>query len=217
MKRDKRRGLLAGYKKAGPTLKFMLIAAALSLILGGIYFLVELRTGSKIDKIEDKLNNSMDVTKSGVRERPYVFFKMTRLLKPLAIGDETTVEYKLANSGQMEAIGFIRDITYYFDFDPAEHSFEYQKSIPVNFSLAPTAELYGQLRFSFVLTEEKLTAIVDGRARLYFFARGEYKDSLDRVYPLPFCRMYDNDMPGNLIICSDQMKFGQEEGGDRNN
>ena len=55
------------------------------------------------------------------------------------------------------------------------------------------------------LTPEKINAIEDGRARLFFFARGEYKDSLGRVYPWPFCRMYDKDMPGNLIMCPDQM------------
>ena len=151
------------------------------------------------------------------RDRPHVFFKMTKLSKPLTVGEKTTVEFILANSGQMEATGFISDVTYYFDVDPPEDSFEHQKSEPVSFSLSPTAEWNGQLRFPFVLTEEKLMAITNGRARLYFFAKGEYKDSQDRVYPLPFCRMYDPDMPGNLIICSNQGTFEQKEGSTRTN
>ena len=238
MKGDKRKGLLSGYKKAGPTLRFTIIVAALSLIFGGIYFLVQLWTGAtkdaqdqaQVDRdikhkeqlagmedVKDIIRDSLNTVQPNVRERPYVFFKMTKLVMPLAAGEKPTVEFILANSGQMEAIGFIRDITYFFDIDPVEERYEYQNTEPISFSLAPTAEWNGQLRrFSFVLTKEKIKAIKDGRARLFFFAHGEYKDSLGRVYPLPFCRMYDKDMPSNLIICPDQMTIKQKEkNGDR--
>lgn len=141
------------------------------------------------------------------KDRPYVFFKMARLLKPLSISEKPVVEFILSNSGQMEATGSIKDVTYLFDIYPPEESFKYQNSEPVSFSLSPTEEWNGQLRFSYSLTDEKLAAITDGRAKLYFFAKGVYKDSLGRVYPLPFCRMYDRDMPGNLIICSDKTVF----------
>ncbi len=144
------------------------------------------------------------------KDRPYVIFKMTRLSEPLTIGKKTTVEFIIANSGQMIANGLFSDVTYYFDVDPPEQSYKYQKSDPINFSLSPTEEWNGQIRFSFVLTKEKITAITSGRAHLYFFAKGEYKDSLGRSYPLPFCRMYDQDMPGNLIYCSDQIIIKQE-------
>ena len=238
MKGDKRKGLLSGYKKAGPTLRFTIIVAALSLILSGIYFLVQLSTSAtkegqdqaqvdrdikhkeqleSIDQVKSIIiRDSLNAIQPDVRERPYVFFKMTKLLKPLAVGEKPTVEFILANSGQMEAIGFIRDISYFFDVDPVEQSFEYQNNEPVSFSLAPTAEWNGQLRLSFVLTKEKIKVIADGGARLFFFARGEYKDSLGRVYALPFCRMYDKGMLGNLIMCPDQMAIRQkEENGDR--
>ena len=64
------------------------------------------------------------------RDRPHVFFKMTKFSKPLTLGQRTTVEFILVNSGQMEATGFISDITYYFDVDPPEDFLEYQKSEP---------------------------------------------------------------------------------------
>jgi len=226
MKGDRRKGLFSGYKKAGPTLRFTIIVAALSLILSGIYFLVQLSTGAtkegqsqaqidrdkkhkeqleSIDEVKDIIRDSLNATQPEVRERPYVFFKMTKLLNPLAVGEKPTVEFILANSGKREAIGFIRDITYFFDIDPLEESYEYQNSEPLSFSLAPTEEWNGQMRLSFVLSKQKINAIEDGRARLFFFARGEYKDSLGRVYPLPFCRTYDKDMSSNLIMCPDQM------------
>jgi hypothetical protein len=73
------------------------------------------------------------------KDRPYVFFKMTKLSKPLTVGEKTTVDFIIANSGKLEAKGFISDITYFFDVDPPEHSFEYQKMSLSNF-------LYRQLR-----------------------------------------------------------------------
>jgi hypothetical protein len=130
------------------------------------------------------------------------------MTKLLVVRGRPVVDFILRNSGDIEATGNLSDVTYYFSLNPSQNSFAYQHSEPVNFTVAPDAEFNGQMRFEFDLTNEKLAALTDGRARLFFFARGEYKDTLERTYPLPFCRLYDKDIVGNLIFCPDKIRFG---------
>lgn len=52
MKSDKRTGFVAGYKKAGPTLKFTIWVAAVGLILSFIYFVIQFRTGATEEQLE---------------------------------------------------------------------------------------------------------------------------------------------------------------------
>jgi hypothetical protein len=55
------------------------------------------------------------------------------------------------------------------------------------------------MRFDLRLTPDKLDALKSGKARLFFYARAEYRDATGKVYPLPFAEMYDPMFPGNLI------------------
>ena len=63
------------------------------------------------------------------------------------------------------------------------------------------------MRFDFRLTPEKLAALKAGTARLFFFARGEYRDEAGKTYSLPFAEMYDPHFPGNLIACPNDVIF----------
>ena len=54
------------------------------------------------------------------------------------------------------------------------------------------------MRFDFRLTPEKLAALKAGTARLFFFARGEYRDEAGKTYSLPFAELR-TVMPAALI------------------
>lgn len=142
-----------------------------------------------------------------VKGRPYVFFKLTMLKKPLTVGEKTVIQFVLGNSGQAEAHVKFWDNTYYFNVRPFKNSFEYIPYPTSSYTLVPNAEVNGELRYDFVVTKEKLEALQNDAARLYFFTRGEYQGEDGTVYPLPFCRMYDKDFIGNLIVCPDDIKI----------
>lgn len=46
MSRDKRKGFIAGYKKAGPTTRISIIIACIAILLGALYFCVQLWMGA---------------------------------------------------------------------------------------------------------------------------------------------------------------------------
>jgi hypothetical protein len=148
---------------------------------------------------------------NAARNRPYVFFKLAALKNPLADGEKPVVQIVLANSGQTEAHGKIWDNTFFYEIPPFKSTFNYQPREPINFSLAPGAEMGGELRYDFIMTKEKLEALQSGKARLYFFSRGEYQGEDGTVYPLPFCRMYDKGIAGNLIVCADDVIIRQSD------
>lgn len=144
------------------------------------------------------------------KKRPYVFFRYVSLKKPLLAGEKPVIEFVLANNGQAEANGKLWDNTFFYEIQPFKGAFKYQSSDPVSFSLAPDAVMHGELRFDFIATKEHIEALQSGIARLYFFARGEYRGEDGTIYSLPFCRRYDKDMSSSLILCPDDIKLGED-------
>src|SRR5207245_10118356 len=106
-----------------------------------------------------------------------------------------------------EALGSLTDFTYYFSTDAAQPDSAYQHSEPITFSLAPGEQWRGHFLPSFVLSDEKLGALDAGRARLFVYARGEYRDRAGRVFPFPFARMYHPVVAGKLAICPSDIVF----------
>lgn len=139
--------------------------------------------------------------------RPYVFFASTQLVIPSDRNKPIQVTFDLKNSGQSEAIGSFKDFTYYFSTHPEQREFAYQHSEPIAFSLAPSEQWRGYFLPSFVLSAEKLEALNAGTARLFVYAKGEYRDAAGRNFQLPFARMYHPSVAGNLAICSDDIVF----------
>ncbi|HET9522827.1 MAG TPA: hypothetical protein VFO90_01265 [Terrimicrobiaceae bacterium] len=54
---------------------------------------------------------------------------------------------------------------------------------------------------------ERLEALNAGKARLFVYAKGEYRDVAGKTYQLPFARMYHPAVAGNLAICPDNIVF----------
>jgi len=139
--------------------------------------------------------------------RPYVSFASTQLEVPSDRNKPIQVTFDLKNSGQSEAIGSLRDFTYYFSTQPKQREFAYQHSEPIAFTLAPSEQWRGYFFPSFVLSAEKLEALNAGTARLFVYAKGEYRDAAGNSYQLPFARMYHPSVAGNLVMCPDDIVF----------
>ncbi len=139
--------------------------------------------------------------------RPYVIFTSTILVRPPNLSQPIQVVFYLKNTGQSEAVGSLRDFTYYFSVNPEQREFPYQHSEAVSFSLAPSEQWSTHYSPQFVLSDEKLEALNAGRARLFIYARGKYKDASGRVYNLPFARMYHPSVAGHLAIPPDDILF----------
>jgi len=134
-------------------------------------------------------------------QRPQVFLKTAKLSEPLTANKEPSLQFTITNVGSVAAVGVFRDITRFLDEYPFSGVLSYSRGGPTfRFVLAPTADNKILLKFR-SLTQEKIKTLHDGRARLYFFGEGEYKDIFGRSYPLSFCYMYDKDVDGNVIIC----------------
>ncbi len=130
-----------------------------------------------------------------------VLFVETRLILPTAESDLVRISFGLMNVGDIDAVVTIRDHTYFFSTDPQQTVFAYI-SAPAEEMLIraiPNAIWHAEMRFDFRLSREKLEILGSGKARLFFYARGEYRDTTGQSYPLPFAEMYDAILPGNLI------------------
>lgn len=134
-------------------------------------------------------------------KRARVLFVETKLIVPAKEDDPVRIAFGLMNTGEADATVTLKDRTYYFSTNPEQTVFKYQpapaEEIPV--SAIPNAIWRAEMRFNFRLTREKLDALKSGKARLFFYARGEYRDATGEVYPLPFAEMYDPVFSGNLI------------------
>jgi hypothetical protein len=149
----------------------------------------------------------VDAKRGSASPRPYVVFGSSELVFPSGDAKPLQVVFYLKNTGQAGAVGTIRDFTYYFSIRPEQKEFAYQTSEPTSFSLAPSEQWRAHFLPTFVLTPEKRTALESGRARLFVYARGEYRDESGRVYQLLFARMYHPLVAGNLAIPPDNVTF----------
>lgn len=139
--------------------------------------------------------------------RPYVIFASTELVLPPDRNRPIQVTFDLKNTGQSEAGGSLRDFTYYFSTNPEQREFAYQHSKATIFSLAPSEQWRGHFLPPFVLSAEELKALDVGRARLFVYARGEYRDASGRTYSLPFARIYHPSVVGRLAMPPDDVIF----------
>ena len=149
------------------------------------------------------------------KDRPRVFFNLTMLKKPLTVGEKAVIQFVLRNNGTKDAHVTFRDNTYYFNVKPFKDNFAYQPYAPTSADIAAGQDINGELRFDWVATKDKLAALESGDAQLLFYARGEYLDDNGKTYPLPFCRMWDKDINGNLILCPDGVKLAENSDQDK--
>lgn len=141
------------------------------------------------------------------RERPQVFIKQANLGSPLTPGQAPVLDFKVFNSGPIEARGIFYDITLTLDMLPFTNSLRYKpdkEQVSLPFVLAPLAEGAPTVHFRVGVTDEQIKALESGNARLFFYGRGEYRDQLGRRYPLPFCVMYvrpENSPVMRMVTC----------------
>jgi len=130
-----------------------------------------------------------------------VLFVENRLVLPSQGRGPVAVSFGLMNTGNADAVVRIWDRTYFFSVHPEQTVFSYQSSPPeeVRVPAIPNAIVRGEMRYGFEITPEKLEALKAGKARLFFFARGQYSDGSGEAHPLLFSGMYDATFAGNLV------------------
>lgn len=130
-----------------------------------------------------------------------VIFVDNRLVLPPEGLGPVAISFGLINTGNADATVKIWDRTYFFSVHPEQTVFSYQLSPPeeVHVPAIPNAIVRGEMRYEFAVTPEKLDALKAGKARLFFFARGQYSDDSGKAHPLQFSGMYDATFAGNLV------------------
>jgi hypothetical protein len=141
------------------------------------------------------------------KERPYVFTHENVITKPLTGGESTTIRIMFENTGPGEVTVTMKNSTACFVVDGrrALKYAPYDPAATISFIIPPKHRGEGILRFPGQLTDADIRGLHEGRAKLYFFARGEYRDESGRKYPLDFRRKYDPEMPGLLAVCEDSI------------
>lgn len=142
-----------------------------------------------------------------IATRPCVIVANSELVSSADPTKPIQIRFSLKNTGQTSATGSFKDFTYYFSTNDEQKEFPYQPSNPLFFSLAPSEEWTGYFIPSFSLTPEKLRSLNEGKARLFLYARGEYRDANGSSYKLPFAQMYNPDVPGRLVISPSTIRF----------
>jgi hypothetical protein len=130
-----------------------------------------------------------------------VVFVDNRLVLPPNGSGPVTISFGLMNTGNADAVVTIWDRTYFFSThsEQTEFPFVSSPSEEVQVPAIANAVVRGEMRYEFAMTAEKLDALNAGKARLLFYARGQYTDESNTVHGLPFSAVYDATFPGNLI------------------
>ncbi len=141
--------------------------------------------------------------------RPRILFTASSLILPPNENKPLRLAFGLVNRGDADGTVTIKDRTYCFSVDPSEKRFKYLPCSPQEISVPalPHTHYSGEMRFDFRFTPEKLAALKSGKARLFFFARAEYRDESNKTYPLPFSAMYDPHFQGTLIASPSDVVF----------
>lgn len=138
-----------------------------------------------------------------------VLFVDKKRILPEKEDDPVRISFGLVNTGNTDATVTLKDRTFYFSIDPAQTVFKFQSSpaIEIPVSAIPNAIWRAEMRFDFRVTPEKIDALKSGKARLFFYAHGKYRDETGETYSLPFKEMYDPMFPGNLIAPPEDIIF----------
>lgn len=138
-----------------------------------------------------------------------VLFVDSRLVLPPNGSGPVRISFGLMNTGNSDAVVTIWDRTYSFSTQPEQMEFPFVYSPPdkVQVPAIANAVVRGEMRYAFEMTAEKLDTLNAGKARLFFFARGQYTDQSNVMQELPFSAMYDVTFPGNLVAVPNGIVF----------
>ena len=142
-------------------------------------------------------------------KRAHVLLVEARLILPTKDGDLTRITFGLINRGNSDATFISKDRTYMLTDNPEEKVFKYLPAAPEEIPVPAIADAItlGDMRFKMPMSPEILAALNTGKARLFFFAHGEYREADGRVYPHPFSAMYDLLSVTKLIACPNDVTF----------
>lgn len=140
---DMRKGLVAGYKKLGPTGRFLFWCAIIGIvgvILSVVFFMVQQKTGATKDGQKKEMEQLHSInSKIDIKNRPYIgveIFFIKRDNESLFPQDYLTLYLK--NYGELPA----NEVSIYLDiFDEInikeKKGFPFRNTIPGNFSIMP--------------------------------------------------------------------------------
>jgi len=179
---------------------------ALLLVEIAFWFFEHRRTAATTAKHEELLTQIA----SGLAEnpapekRPHVLIKDIKLQFPERTEEPVVVKFTFVNVGNSDAVVKMWNKTLIYDVTLSSSRFPYQLNEALEFpveAIEGTGNHAAMRFYGLTFTTETKKALDSKKARLFIFTRCEYRDDTGKVYPLPFARMYDPDLPGNLIFC----------------
>ncbi|MGH9946384.1 MAG: hypothetical protein ACRD6X_04220 [Pyrinomonadaceae bacterium] len=147
---------------------------------------------------------------------PNIVFGDSRLREPLAVGRKPWVDIVINNTSDVPAEGRFSDTTWIVQPPTVPNQLEYAyQGLGLDFDLAAHQIRSIHFDITYPFTKAEIDALNDGRLLLYIYAKGQYwaeNDSSNRR-PLPFCLLYNNDVPGKLVICPKSITISEGKPG----
>src|SRR5207245_494315 len=124
-------------------------------------------------------------------------------------GKKPWVDIVLVNTSDVPGEGRFSDVTWRIVPAPFNNQLEYAyQGLGMEFDLAAHQTRAVHFDITYQFAKDDVDALNDGRAFLYLYAKGEYWDAnnSDSKRPLPFCLVYNKDVPGFLAVCPKGIK-----------
>jgi hypothetical protein len=138
--------------------------------------------------------------------RPYVFVTDVGFRDAFSANAPIIFVNRMTNTGQVSAVGWISVFEWKYTEDLNQKSFVHTVEDRMKFEIAPNQKINGFGNTGFKVDEAAFKALKQGRARLFFFSRGEYTDeSGEHTYPIRYCYTYDPLASSELALCSDDI------------
>lgn len=160
--------------------------------------------------------------------RPYVDYKYFKLAQPLEASKNIFIEDVIENSSDVEALVTVGGGVFWYTNevgDPRRSSHGSTKDDPwqdrffelnprtTTSTLGPKRTVRGQLDVQVDLSIAMIEDLKEGRTKLYFMTKGEYRAGTDKntAYPLDLCRVYNPKVQGGFAYCPDDLPFKYKE------
>ena len=143
---------------------------------------------------------------------PNIVFGDSILREPLVAGKKPWVDIVIINTSDVPAEGRFTDVTWRIVPAPFNNQLEYAyQGLSMDFDLAAHQTRGVHFDITYQFAKDDVDALNDGRAFLYLYAKGEYwaANNPDSKRPLPFCFVYNKDVPGFLAVCPKGIKIAE--------
>lgn len=136
-------------------------------------------------------------------ERPDLFFVQIKT-ESFRVGEPIVCWAAIKNGGRIAAhnISLVPNIALQLSTFDGPLKYHAGADEDVHPNLSPSAEHIILCNSGdIVMTQERIDAVISGRAQVFFYGKGRYEDETGREYTIDFCALYQPTIPQAMSMC----------------